>query len=180
MSKHVILKMLNIYLLFLGMADKFTRPDFLIQFIDLYRELPCLWKVKSKGYYDRNKRHEALEKLIELCKAVCPNPTIEYVTKKIANLRTVFKKELNKIRASQKSGAGTDEVYVPRLWYYESLMFLKEEIDARASISTLQSTSATSPVPDCLSLEQDIENSGEELLTQVTKIMVHDEFYCLM
>ncbi|XP_077350065.1 uncharacterized protein LOC143998265 [Lithobates pipiens] len=91
---------------------------------------------------------------------------MDYVTKKIANLRTVFKKELNKIRASQKSGAGTDDIYVPRLWYYESLQFLTEEIDSRSSISTLPSSSATSPVPDCLSLEQDCENSGEELSTQ--------------
>lgn len=149
-----------------GMADKFTRPDFLTQFIDMYRELPCLWMVKSKDYYNRNKRQEALDKLMELCKEVCPSPTRDYVCKKIANLRTVFKKELNKIRTSQKSGAGTDEVYVPRLWYYDSLLFLTEEVDARASLSTLPSSSVTSPGSDGMNM--DLETSGEDLLTQVT------------
>ncbi|XP_077304740.1 islet cell autoantigen 1-like protein isoform X2 [Lithobates pipiens] len=30
------------------MADKFTSPSFLPQFIDQYRQMPCLWRVKSK------------------------------------------------------------------------------------------------------------------------------------
>ncbi|XP_040202670.1 uncharacterized protein LOC120933498 [Rana temporaria] len=127
------------------MPDKFTSPDFLSQFIEMYRQLPCLWQVKSKDYSNRDKKHEALSKLVELCKAVCPNPTIDYVRNKIANIRTVFKKELNKVRVSQTSGAGTDEIYEPRLWYYESLRFLTDQVEARASVCSLSGTSAASP-----------------------------------
>lgn len=147
------------------MTDKFTNPEFLQRFIESYRQMPCLWKVKSKEYSDRNKKHEALSKLSELCKEVCPNPNIQYVRNKISNLRTVFKKELNKVRASQKSGAGTADVYVPRLWYYESLSFLTEQVDARASLCTLTDPSPTSA--DSPS-DIDLDNSMDIPPSQVT------------
>lgn len=67
---------------------------------------------------------------------------ISYVSKKIANLRTIFKKELNKINDSKRSGAGADQVYVPRLWYFESLRFLADQEEARPSVSSLDSISA--------------------------------------
>lgn len=123
--------------------DRFTSPEFLAQFIDLYKQMPCLWKVKSKEYSNRNKRQEALNKLVELCKPICSSADLNYVRNKIANLRTVFKRELNKIHDSQRSGVGADDVYVPRLWYFESLRFLTEQVDARSSICTLPSTSST-------------------------------------
>ncbi|PIO12042.1 hypothetical protein AB205_0028210, partial [Aquarana catesbeiana] len=123
------------------MVDKFTSPHFLPQFIEMYRDLTCLWKVRSKDYSDRQKRKEAYTKLVELCTVVYAKADISYVTKKIANLRTIFKKELNKINESKRSGAGADEVYVPRLWYFESLRFLTDQEEARPSVSSLDSIS---------------------------------------
>jgi hypothetical protein len=39
------------------MSDLRTVPgEFLSEFIDLYRENQCLWKIKSKDYSDRNKK----------------------------------------------------------------------------------------------------------------------------
>lgn len=122
--------------------DKFTSPHFLPQFIQMYRDLPCLWKVHSKDYSDRIKRNEAYTKLAELCTVVYAKADISYVSKKIANLRTIFKKELNKINDSKRSGAGADQVYVPRLWYFESLRFLADQEEARPSVSSLDSISA--------------------------------------
>lgn len=124
-----------------AMVDKFTSPHFLPQFIEMYRDLTCLWKVRSKDYSDRQKRKEAYTKLVELCTVVYAKADISYVTKKIANLRTIFKKELNKINESKRSGAGADEVYVPRLWYFESLHFLTDQKEARPSVSSLDSIS---------------------------------------
>jgi hypothetical protein len=37
--------------------------EFLSEFIDLYRENQCLWKIKSKDY--RNKKNLAYEVLVE-------------------------------------------------------------------------------------------------------------------
>jgi hypothetical protein len=38
--------------------------EFMIEFIDLYKTLPAVWKVKSKSYRDRNLKNAAYEKLI--------------------------------------------------------------------------------------------------------------------
>lgn len=35
-----------------------------------------------------------------------------------------------------KSGAGTDDIYKPNLWYFDSLMFLKDHEMPRSSISS--------------------------------------------
>lgn len=124
------------------MTDKFDKPEFLQRFIEMYKQLPCLWEVKFKDYSNCNKKHEALSKLAELCKEICPKPKLQYVRNKIFNVRTVFKKELNKVRASQKSGA--KNVYVPRLWYYKSLCFMTGQVDARASLCSLANPSPAS------------------------------------
>lgn len=145
------------------MADKFTSPDFLPKFIEMYRQMPCLWKIKSKEYSDRNKRHEALGKLVELCKPICMSADMNYVRNKIANLRTVFKRELNKIVDSQRSGAGADDIYVPRLWYFESLRFLTEQVDARSSICTLSTLPSTSAALDNSMSPENLSEDTEDI-----------------
>ncbi|XP_031760167.1 uncharacterized protein LOC100495603 isoform X2 [Xenopus tropicalis] len=107
--------------------ENYMSPDFLKEFIEMYRALPCLWKVKSTDYFNKQKKNRAYEKLVRLCKSVCPTANLEYVKHKIANLRTVFKKELKKVELSKRSGATGDNVYVPRLWYFELLKFTIEQ-----------------------------------------------------
>lgn len=40
-----------------------------------------------------------------------------------------------KVRASEKSGAGTEEVHVPKLWYFDKLLFLEDQETPRMSKS---------------------------------------------
>ncbi|XP_073416313.1 uncharacterized protein [Dendrobates tinctorius] len=131
-------------------------PDFLIEFIEMYRSLPCLWKVKSSDYSNRQKKTEAYEKLLSLCKSVCPSATVELVKHKIANLRTVFKKELKKVESSIQSGASGDEVYIPRLWYFDLLKFtIDQEIQPQPQ-----------PVyhyPEAYDVRQEEENTDDSL-----------------
>lgn len=47
--------------------------EFISEFINMYQSLPCLWKIKSKEYSDRNKKNEAYEKLVEKLKEVSDN-----------------------------------------------------------------------------------------------------------
>ncbi|CAJ0929511.1 unnamed protein product [Ranitomeya imitator] len=97
--------------------------EFVRALIDMYRSLPCLWKVKSADYSNRHKKKAAYEKLVALYKRHHPTETVDenIVRKKIQALRTVHKKEMNKVKKSMKSRAGTDDVYVPKLWYYDLL-----------------------------------------------------------
>ena len=95
--------------------------EFLLGFIRIYREEECLWKVKSESYHDKQKRDKSYEKLISFVRELYPGAEKDVVTKKIKNLRTVFRKENKQVKDSMRSGAGLANVYTPRLWYYKDL-----------------------------------------------------------
>jgi hypothetical protein len=78
------------------------------EFIELYRSFPCLWQVKSKDYSNRDKRHKAYATLIDKCKEVDREATKDTVAKKINSFRTVYRKDLSKVKNSMRSGAGAE------------------------------------------------------------------------
>ncbi|PIO37879.1 hypothetical protein AB205_0152470, partial [Aquarana catesbeiana] len=59
---------------------------------------------------------------------------------KIGSLRSTYRKELNKVQASMRSGAEAEDVYVPSLWHYNRMRFLEDQIEGRESLSTLPSS----------------------------------------
>ncbi|XP_069583110.1 nucleolin-like [Ranitomeya imitator] len=126
--------------------------EFVRELIDMYRSLPCLWKIKSADYSNRYKKKAAYEKLVALYKQHHPTEKVDEnnVRKKIQALRTVYKKELNKVEKSMKSGAGTDDVYVPKLWYYELLAFTRDQEIPRPSktVTSLCAPSAEEILPE--------------------------------
>ncbi|PIO10441.1 hypothetical protein AB205_0090050 [Aquarana catesbeiana] len=125
--------------------DGFNDHNFLPLFIDKYRELPCLWQARHPHYNNKQKRQAALEKLLELVKPVVPTATIPYLKNKTGGLRNTYLRERKKVTDSQRSGAAADDVYVPRLWYYERLRFLSDHTEVRESLSTLPSTLPSTP-----------------------------------
>ncbi|XP_068229789.1 uncharacterized protein [Palaemon carinicauda] len=90
-------------------------------FIDTYRSLPAIWKVKSEEYKDKNKRNKAWEVLLNNLKEIVSNATLDDLKKKITNIRTCYRRELKKKEKSEKSGAGGDDMYEPSLWYFDLL-----------------------------------------------------------
>lgn len=64
-------------------ATKEKEREFLIECIQLYRDLPALWKVKSKEYHDREQKNTAYEILLEKYKEMFPEATKDDVKKKI-------------------------------------------------------------------------------------------------
>ncbi|PIO13449.1 hypothetical protein AB205_0047010, partial [Aquarana catesbeiana] len=141
------------------MVDKFTAPGFLPSFMDKYRELPCLWRIQCRDYSNKQKRKVVLDKLLELVKPVYPMADINYLKAKIGSLRSTYNRECKKVQDSLRSGAAADDVYVPRLWYYDSLRFLSDQTEPRPSLSTLPSTSAEAPEvqPGPSTQEEDVE-----------------------
>ncbi|KAJ8946647.1 hypothetical protein NQ314_008819 [Rhamnusium bicolor] len=111
--------------------------ELLEDLIEAYRNEPCLWQTKMKEYHDRNKKDAAYRRLLEIYKSIDAKATRDIVVKKINNMRTSYKKELNKIKASEKSGAGSDEIYTPKLWYFKLFTFLNEQETPKTSISNL-------------------------------------------
>ncbi|XP_041361956.1 uncharacterized protein LOC121377927 [Gigantopelta aegis] len=117
--------------------DKEEERKFLLQCIAVYRELPALWKVKTDDYSNRGKKDLAYEKLLAKYRERFENATKEDVKKKFNALRTNFRKELKKVNDSNKSGAGTEELYESTLWYYDAMSFLQDQETPAMSRSTL-------------------------------------------
>ncbi len=119
------------------MSEKEEDRSFQLECIDVYKHLPALWKVKSDDYSNRNKKDAAYAVLIEKFKEKYPNYTREDVKKKINSYRTNYRKELKKVQDSERSGAGTEQLYEPTLWYFQALAFLNDQEMPAKSRSTL-------------------------------------------
>ncbi|KAF6209638.1 hypothetical protein GE061_015386, partial [Apolygus lucorum] len=80
--------------------------------------------LKRKSYSD--------EKLEEALKAIKSNT----ISKKAAS-KKFGKSILKKVERSMRSGAGAEEEYVPNLWYFEELEFLRDQETQVPGISTM-------------------------------------------
>ncbi|KAJ8942499.1 hypothetical protein NQ314_010052 [Rhamnusium bicolor] len=63
------------------MSDSFNQPTFITSFIDIYRQLPSLWNIKSKNYSNRKEKAKAYQKLIDYYKTIDEDATIDKVKK---------------------------------------------------------------------------------------------------
>ena len=61
-------------------------------------------------------------------------------------MRSAFRKEHNKVIKSQVSGAGAEEMYTPRLWYFNHLLFLCDQEVPQSSTSSMQEEEEDSEV----------------------------------
>nr|XP_053616803.1 uncharacterized protein LOC128678916 [Plodia interpunctella] len=114
--------------------------ELLTEFIEAFRNNPCLWKIRSNDYKDKNLELQAYNNLLEIIRKVERDATIENVKKKINSLRAGFRKEHKKVQDSKKTGSGTDQVYVPKLWYYSQLEFLKDQGQGEQSTDNIDSS----------------------------------------
>lgn len=111
---------------------------FILECIEVYRSLPALWNVKIKDYSNRIKKNEQYDQLLRKYREYYPDADKSQLVKKFNSLRTNFRKELNRIRESEKSGAGTDDIIEPTLWYFAEMQFLVGQDEPSASQSTIQ------------------------------------------
>lgn len=120
------------------MADsRYWSKEVMTNFIEIYKCHPCLWKIKSREYTNRNLKNAAYDKLVEFCKNFNPDANRDYVVKKIQNFRGSFRKEMKKMEDSKRSGAGADEIYAPTLWYFDLLLFTIDQELPTPSISNI-------------------------------------------
>ena len=94
--------------------------------IDMYRQQPCLWNVKSVAYKDRNKRIVALTAITKEMQKTYASVTTVDIKRKIDTLRNQYRREMRLVENSRKSGAATDDVYSPKLWCFDDLSFLTD------------------------------------------------------
>ncbi|PIO10597.1 hypothetical protein AB205_0091630 [Aquarana catesbeiana] len=82
---------------------------------------------------------DQLDQLLEIVKQVIPMADITYLKTLIGGLRSTYVRERQKVQDSQRSGAA-DDIYVPRMWYYDRLHFLAGQTEPRSSLCSLPST----------------------------------------
>lgn len=112
--------------------------EFLTEIIEMYKSFPCLWRVKSKEYMDKQLRAKAFDVLILKFKQVDIHATRDTVLKKINSLRNSWRKERNKVRESRKSGG---DVRKPQLWYFNLLLFLEDQEISPQAVSNVTEVS---------------------------------------
>ena len=84
--------------------------DDISEFIDMYKSLPCLWRIKSNVYKNKNLKEQAYKALVKWCnERGFSEANKDFVQKKIQNLRGSFRKELKRIENSRRSGNGTED-----------------------------------------------------------------------
>lgn len=103
--------------------------DFVLLLISLYRDCPELWKVKSKDYLNKKKRNLAIQKILKVLKIYKPEYNEWTFKRKINTIRTNFNKECQKINRKRKSGVSPDEIPEPTLWYFNELIFIKDQVE---------------------------------------------------
>ncbi|XP_049311617.1 uncharacterized protein LOC105222953 isoform X3 [Bactrocera dorsalis] len=99
--------------------------EFTLELIDVYRNLPSLWNNKHKHHMNKNKRREDFDILLNKYREKYPNANRTVVIKKIKNLRSVYRRELKRCPPN----------VVSRLYYFESMDFLKDNYLAEKKIS---------------------------------------------
>ncbi|KAF5279079.1 hypothetical protein FQA39_LY05757 [Lamprigera yunnana] len=104
--------------------EKDDEKKFILECIEVYHSLPALWNIKSKDYSNRIKKNEQYNNLLRKYREYYPDADKAQLVKKFNSLRTNFRKELKRIKDSEKSGAGTDDIIEPTLWYFEEMNFL--------------------------------------------------------
>ncbi|VVD00940.1 unnamed protein product [Leptidea sinapis] len=93
------------------------------RFIQLYKELPCLWDRKCLTYKHKGSRQQAVDRLTELVQEYDKSATRVHVLRKIESLRACMRREYKKVINSGRKANG-EYVHVPNLWYYKQLSFV--------------------------------------------------------
>lgn len=125
-------------------TDAKWSTDQIMMFLEMYSTYDVLWDIRNTNYSSKLIRDANLEDLrIKLNAVGIHAPTMEFLRKKIKNLKTVYRQEIAKIEKSKKNGAGVDDVYRPRLvWFSTADAFLHNVIKTRST--TLNSVSIMS------------------------------------
>jgi hypothetical protein len=114
-------------------SNIFMSPDFLTKFLEVYRESPALWQVRSLDYSNRAKRTRAWDLLVQFTREKISDADLCFVKKRVKSIRASFRKELRRVRDSKRSGSSADDVYKPTLWYFDLLLFTADQENPRKS-----------------------------------------------
>lgn len=121
-------------------CSKKWSSELIIKFLEAYEQYPCLWNYKLPSYKDRNKRDEALKKIIEVMSDSVTDLDVNIVKAKMRSVRNAYTLEHHKVLKSYKSGTSTDAIYRPTVsWFSIAYRFLRGIVKTRDTKNTLVS-----------------------------------------
>lgn len=118
---------------------------------------------------NRTKKDAAYETLLKKLQEVEPKSTKKCILAKINSMHGSFRREMKKIEESNRSGAGTDEIYISHLWYYDLLLFCKDQEIPRASVCNIDSQETEQPRES----DQENDDEGEVSKIQLSNISIY-------
>ncbi|XP_004535935.1 uncharacterized protein LOC101459501 [Ceratitis capitata] len=103
-------------------SDLSLRQIFWVEFIELYKSKPVLWKYGSEIYKDRRGKKRAYMELVEKMREVDPNADIDRVKKKINSFRSCYRRKLSIAQEQINLGLEPEIKWV----YFRYFNFLRE------------------------------------------------------
>ena len=94
-------------------------------------KLPCLYDMKSKDYENRALKTQAYNTIVKEMQRLKSSITLGEIKRKWKSLRTMYCQEIRKIKQSQRSGGENAEEYVPKLWCFQQLNYLRTHTEGR-------------------------------------------------
>ncbi|KAL4708045.1 hypothetical protein ACJJTC_013456 [Scirpophaga incertulas] len=116
-----------------------------------------------------------MRSLLKILAKIKPRATVEDVKKKINSLRSNYRRELKKIVTSKRSGAGTNEVYVPKSWTFKYLTFLQNTEKPVSEISNTEESDDSNPIQQPNDSQEDEESQqvpGQQSSSSLSSINV--------
>lgn len=108
------------------------------RFLELYHSEIVLYDTSIEEYRDHDLRMAATKRISDALKIPGFGP--KEVISKFKNLRNSFCQEMKKIADSERSGAGTDDIYKPKVFWFEHMnSFIRPFVQQRPTQSNLVS-----------------------------------------
>ncbi|KAF5303597.1 hypothetical protein FQR65_LT08198 [Abscondita terminalis] len=139
-----------------------SSKEFITGLLELYQNKSCLWQITCPEYTNKNLKNVSYKELVAYCQKFYKEADKTFVQQKLQNLRTAFRKELKKVEDSKRSGAGIDDIYVPKLWYFDLLLFTKNDELPRQSIDCREKSFPTNTANMDLESDRKECNKNEE------------------
>lgn len=92
--------------------------DLIMEFIHLYEKQPVLWNPKHTNHKNRNSLNDAW---LTIAREFSVDTTVDVLRKKKESLMATYRTLLKKVRYSETTGSGAEDVYTPSWFAYNAI-----------------------------------------------------------
>lgn len=104
------------------------------KFINLYKQHDCLWNPELESYKNFHLKKTALNKIVTDMRM--PGLTTSIAKDRIKSIRTMYRRELNKVMKSMASATNSRYVYKPKLFWFKQM----DAFMRRVTVSRMDTT----------------------------------------